>query len=302
VTGLAAEKNTKKRGSNILNSNLLGVIIRLWKNPKGSFGMIVLFLLIVMAVTANQISPYDPVEVNLREKLQMPSSTHWFGTDELGRDILSRVIHGAAVSLQAGLLSVLLGAVVGVTTGLIAGFTGGSIDSVIMRWWDTVLAFPAIFLGIALVALLGPGPMVAILAVGISTMPTFARLTRSIAISAKEVEFVAAEKALGASDWSIMARSILPNCMTPVIVNMSLAIPGAILVEASLSYLGLGAQPPDPTWGNMLREAQLYLKQVPTFSIFPGVFITLVVLGMSFFADGLQDSLDPRRIRAGKRA
>ena len=263
--------------------------------------MIVLLALIAMAVFAEQLAPFDPVELHLRDKLQMPNTTYWFGTDELGRDIFSRVIHGADISLEVGLLAVVLGAFVGVSTGLIAGYTGGTVDSVIMRWWDTILAFPAIFLGIALVAVLGPDPMVAVLAVGINTMPTFARLTRSIAISTKEIEFVAAERALGASNWSIMFKSILPNCLTPVIVNMALAAPGAILVEASLSYLGLGAQPPDPTWGNMLQEAQAYLNRVPTFSIFPGVFITLVVLGMNFFADGLQDALDPRRIRAARR-
>ncbi len=291
----------KKYSRKFSENKLISVFIRLMKNPKGSFGVIVLLSLIIMAIFAQQLAPFDPIELHLKDKLQMPNATYWFGTDELGRDIFSRIIHGADISLEVGLLAVVLGAVIGVSTGLIAGYTGGGVDSVIMRWWDTILAFPAIFLGIALVAVLGPDPMVAVLAVGINTMPTFARLTRSIAISAKEIEFVAAERALGASNWSIMFKSILPNCLTPVIVNMALAAPGAILVEASLSYLGLGAQPPDPTWGNMLQEAQAYLNQVPTFSIFPGVFITLVVLGMNFFADGLQDALDPRRIRAAKR-
>jgi len=304
VNGLNTTKTdseTKKYKRKFSEKKLVSVFIRLTKNPKGLFGMIVLLALIIMAIFAQELAPFDPVELHLRDKLQMPNATYWFGTDELGRDIFSRVIHGADISLEVGLLAVILGAVVGVSTGLIAGYSGGSVDSVIMRWWDTILAFPAIFLGIALVAILGPDPMVAVLAVGINTMPTFARLTRSIAISTKEIEFVSAERALGASNWSIMFKSILPNCLTPVIVNMALAAPGAILVEASLSYLGLGAQPPDPTWGNMLQEAQAYLNQVPTFSVFPGVFITLVVLGMNFFADGLQDALDPRRIRAAKR-
>jgi len=301
LTTTQTDSGNEKYKRKFSENKLVSFFIRLTRNPKGLFGMIVLLALIAMAVFAEQLAPFDPVELHLRDKLQMPNTTYWFGTDELGRDIFSRVIHGADISLEVGLLAVVLGAFVGVSTGLIAGYTGGTVDSVIMRWWDTILAFPAIFLGIALVAVLGPDPMVAVLAVGINTMPTFARLTRSIAISTKEIEFVAAERALGASNWSIMFKSILPNCLTPVIVNMALAAPGAILVEASLSYLGLGAQPPDPTWGNMLQEAQAYLNRVPTFSIFPGVFITLVVLGMNFFADGLQDALDPRRIRAARR-
>jgi len=294
--------NEKKKYRRKFSENkTIAVIIRLWKNPKGSFGVLILLLLIAMAILANQISPFDPIELHLKDKLQAPNTTYWFGTDELGRDILSRIIHGTGVSLESGLFAVLIGAFIGVSTGVFAGYTGGAADSVIMRWWDTFLAFPAIFMGIALAAIMGAGPMVAVLAVAFNTMPTFARLTRSIAISVKETEFVAAEHALGASNWSIMFKSILPNCLTPVLVNIALAAPGAILVEASLSYLGLGSQPPDPTWGNMLREAQGYLKQIPTFAVFPGVFITLVVMGLNFFADGLQDAIDPRRIRAARR-
>ena len=294
--------NEKRKFRRTLSENkTIAVIIRLWKNPKGSFGMIVLLLLVGVAIFANQISPFDPIELHLKDKLQPPSTTYWFGTDELGRDIMSRIIHGTEISLNAGVLAVLIGAFVGVSTGVIAGYTSGAVDAVIMRWWDTVLAFPAIFKGIAFATVLGAGPEVATLAVAFTTMPTFARLTRSIAISIKETEFVAAERALGASDWSIMFKSILPNCLTPIIVNMALAAPSAILIEASLSFLGLGSQPPEPTWGNMLREAQGYLRQNPTFAVFPGIFITLVVLGLNFFADGLQDAIDPRRIRAAKR-
>jgi peptide/nickel transport system permease protein len=291
----------KKYEHEFTENKTIAVIIRLWKNSKGSFGMVVLLVLIALAVFDNQIAPYDPIELHLKDKLQPPNATYWFGTDELGRDILSRIIHGTDVALEAGLFAVLIGAFVGVTTGVIAGYIGGSLDTIIMRWWDTILAFPAIFKGIALAAVLGAGPVVAMLAVAFTTMPTFSRLTRSIAISVKDAEFVAAEQALGASDWSIMFKSILPNCLTPVLVNMALAAPSAILIEASLSFLGLGSQPPDPTWGNMLRAAQGYLRQVPTYAIFPGIFITLVVLGLNFFADGLQDAIDPRRIRAARR-
>jgi peptide/nickel transport system permease protein len=259
--------------------------------------MIVLLLLIVLAVFARQISPYDPYILDVRNKLQAPSIAHLFGTDELGRDILSRVIFGSGISLEIGLFAVTLAALVGVTTGLIAGYMGGIVDAVIMRIWDTILAFPGIFLAIGLVSILGPGPSVAIFAVALTSMPTFARLTRSIAISTKEMEFVTAERALGVSDLQIIFRTILPNCLTPVIVNIAIAAPSAILMEASLSYLGLGSQPPEPSWGNMLQTAQVYISRAPTYGIFPGVALTLVVLGMNFFADGLQDALDPRRTR-----
>lgn len=276
---------------------LSGIITRLLGNRKGTFGLIVLFLLIVLAVFARQISPYDPYNLDVRNKLQGPSIAHLFGTDELGRDILSRVIFGSGVSLEIGLFAVTLAALVGVTTGLIAGYMGGIADAVIMRIWDTILAFPGIFLAIGLVSILGPGPSVAIFAVALTSMPTFARLTRSIAISTKEMEFVTAERALGVSDLQIIFRTILPNCLTPVIVNIAIAAPSAILMEASLSYLGLGSQPPEPSWGNMLQTAQVYISRAPTYGIFPGVALTLVVLGMNFFADGLQDALDPRRTR-----
>ena len=275
----------------------LGVMTRLLRNRKGTFGVIVMLLLIVMAIFAKQISPYSPYLLDVRNKLQGLSVEHLFGTDELNRDILSRVIYGSGVSLQIGLFAVSLAALVGVTTGLIAGYMGGTVDSVIMRIWDTILAFPGIFLAIGLVSILGPGPQVAIFAVGLTSMPTFARLTRSIAISTKEMEFVAAERALGVSDLEIIFRTILPNCLTPVIVNIAIAAPSAILMEASLSYLGLGSQPPEPSWGNMLQTAQVYISRAPTYGIFPGIALTLVVLGMNFFADGLQDALDPRRTR-----
>ncbi len=273
------------------------MVTRLFRSRKGAFGVIVLLLLIIMAVFAKQISPYDPYNLDVRHKLQGPSIAHLFGTDELGRDILSRVIFGSGISLEIGLFAVSLAALIGVTTGLIAGYMGGMVDSVIMRIWDTILAFPGIFLAIGMVSILGPGPSVAIFAVALTSMPTFARLTRSIAISTKEMEFVTAERALGVSDFEIIFRTILPNCLTPVIVNIAIAAPSAILMEASLSYLGLGSQPPEPSWGNMLQTAQVYISRAPTYGIFPGVALTLVVLGMNFFADGLQDALDPRRTR-----
>ena len=268
------------------------------RSPKGSFGLIVITLLVLIALSAPLITPYNPLELNLNAKLQGPTLAHLFGTDELGRDILSRVIFGSRISLEIGLFSVSLAAVVGVTTGLVGGYMGGIFDGIMMRIWDTLLAFPGIFLAIGLVSIFGPGPTATIFAVALTSMPTFARLTRSIAISTKEMDFVEGERALGASNFGIIFRTILPNCLTPAIVNMAIAAPSAILLEATLSFLGLGSQPPNPSWGNMLQTAEVYIFQTPTYGIFPGLALTLVVLGMNFFADGLQDALDPRRTRS----
>lgn len=282
----------------LAESEFLAMLRRLFTNRKGAFGTLVLALLIAMAVFAPQIAPYSPIELHLQDRLAPPSAKYWFGTDELGRDILSRVIFGASLSLQAGLVAVSLAAAVGVLTGLVAGYIGGWLDAVIMRFWDTMLAFPGVFLAIGIVTIVGPGRNNAVIAVAIISMPTFARLVRANTLCFKEMEFVTAARAIGCSDARIMFKTILPNCITPLIVNMAIAAPGAILMEAALSYLGLGSQPPEPSWGNMLQTAQGYLRLSPTYGIFPGAAITLVVLGMNFFADGLQDALDPRRIRA----
>lgn len=294
------QSNSNSKKSFSRKRGFIGICFRLVRSPKGAFGSIILILLIVMTLFGPLLSPYDPLELDVRNKLQGPSIDHLFGTDELGRDILSRIIFGSGVSLKIGILAVALAAVIGVVTGLIAGYAGGIVDAIIMRIWDTLLSFPGIFLAIGIVSILGPGPSVAIFAVALTSMPTFARLTRSIAISTKEMEFVTAEKALGVSDFEIIFRTILPNCLTPVIVNIAIAAPSAILMEASLSYLGLGSQLPEPSWGNMLQTAQIYISRTATYGIFPGLALTFVVLGMNFFADGLQDALDPRRTRTRK--
>lgn len=257
----------------------------------------ILVLLIVLALFGPQLAPHDPIELHLIDQLKPPSAQYWFGTDELGRDILSRIIYGARISLQAGLLAVGIAALIGVPTGLLAGYLGGPFDALIMRIWDTLLAFPAIFLAIGIVTILGPGRMNAVLAVAVINMPAFARLVRATTLSARSKEFVSAARAIGAPHTRIMFRTILPNCIAPLMVQAAIAAPAAILVEASLSFLGLGSQPPDPSWGNMLQSAQAYLYQAPTYGIFPGVAITLVVIGMNFLADGLQDAIDPRRTR-----
>jgi peptide/nickel transport system permease protein len=276
-----------------------GTLVRLFRSPKGAMGTLLLVALVLAAIFGPHLAPYDPIEIQVQDKLLPPSAQHWFGTDELGRDIFSRIIYGARVSLEAGLLAVLLAAVVGVVTGLISGYLGGWFDVVIMRIWDTFLAFPAIFLAIGIVTILGPGQMNATIAVAIINMPTFARLVRATTLSVKNHDYVQAARAMGSKNSRIMFKTIFPNCIAPLMVAMAIAAPAAILVEASLSYLGLGSQPPDPSWGNMLQSAQGYLHRAPTYGIFPGLAITFLVIGMNYFADGLQDAIDPRRARAG---
>jgi peptide/nickel transport system permease protein len=285
----------------LTESPTLGVIMRLLSSRKGAVGTACLVVFIGGAVIGPPLAPYDPNELHLRAQLAAPSALYLFGTDELGRDILSRVVYGIPVALVAGFLAVLLAAIVGSVTGLIAGYSSGWSDAAIMRVWDTLLAFPAIFLAIAIVTIAGPGYKNAIIAVAVINTPTFARLVRATTLSLKQADFVEAARSLGASSSRIMFKTILPNCISPIMVQMAVAVPAAILVEASLSYLGLGSQPPQASWGNMLTSAQGYLYRSPTYGVFPGLAITVVVIGMNYFADGLQDAIDPRRLRGGNR-
>ena len=274
-----------------------GVLRRLVRNRKGALGLAMLGLVGLVALLSPVLVPYDPNEIHLRDQLAGPSATYWFGTDEVGRDILSRVMYSARPAIGAGLVTVVLAALVGALSGLVAGYRGGSIDAVVMRVWDTLLAFPAIFLAIGIVSVLGPGWINAVLAIAILNMPVFSRLVRASTLAARSRDFVTASRAIGCSDWRIMLIHIFPNCLAPLVVQMAIAAPEAILVEASLSFLGLGSQPPDPSWGNMLSAAQGYLYRAPSYALFPGLAITLVVVGMNYFADGLQDALDPQRTR-----
>jgi peptide/nickel transport system permease protein len=276
-----------------------GVLRRLVRNRKGAVGLTILAMLGLVALLCPLLAPYDPTEIHLRDQLAGPSASYWFGTDEVGRDILSRVMYSARPAIGAGLLTIVLAALVGALTGLVAGYRGGWVDAVVMRVWDTLLAFPAIFLAIGIVSVLGPGWINAVLAIAILNMPVFARLVRASTLAARSRDFVAASRAIGCSDWRIMLQHIFPNCLAPLVVQMAIAAPEAILVEASLSFLGLGSQPPEPSWGNMLSAAQGYLYRAPSYALFPGLAITLVVVGMNYVADGLQDALDPRRTRGG---
>jgi ABC-type dipeptide/oligopeptide/nickel transport system permease subunit len=280
-------------------SPVLATARRLTRNRKGIVGLGFLIGLLLVAVIGPFVVPYDPNEVHVADQLAPPSATYWLGTDELGRDVFSRLIAAAWPAVQAGVLAVTLAGLIGSLAGLAAGFFGGWVDAVIGRIWDTLLAFPAIFLAIGIVTILGPGQFSGVLAIAIINMPVASRLVRAVTVSARNADYVEAARALGCSDWRLMSRHILPNCIAPLIVQMAIAAPDAILVEATLSFLGLGAPLPAATWGNMLGSAQTYLARSWTYALMPGLAITLTVIGLNYFADALQDALDPRRIRAG---
>jgi peptide/nickel transport system permease protein len=265
-----------------------------FRNRAAWFGVAVVAALVMLAVGAPVLAPYPPLEPHPADRLTPPSSRYFLGTDDIGRDNLSRIIYGARVSLTVGAISVGLALVVGVALGLASGYRGGAVDAVISRALDGLLAFPAIVLAIALMAVFGPSLYNAMLAIGIIYVPAFARITRANVLSLREQEFVEAARALGAPDRYVVFRAILPNCLSAIIVQASLGVGYAILVEASLSFLGLGIQPPDPSWGSMLSQGRNFLHQAWWFATFPGLAIFLTVLGLNFVGDGLREALDPR--------
>jgi peptide/nickel transport system permease protein len=255
-------------------------------------GIIVFFLLI--GIFAPVIAPYDPIAQDLVHNLKPPSSAHWFGTDDMGRDVLSRVLYGARISITIGFSSVIGSLVVGAILGLLAGYYGKWVDTIISRVFDVLLAFPSILLAIAIVAMLGPGLFNALLAIAIINIPTFGRLIRSKVLSVKQEEYIVAARAQGMSQRRLIFRHVLPNSWTPLIVQATLGIATAILDAAALGFLGLGAQPPQAEWGKMLSDSRQYIMTAPWTVIFPGVSIMLSVLGFNLFGDGLRDALDPK--------
>jgi peptide/nickel transport system permease protein len=267
---------------------------RFGKNRLALLGAAVIILMVIAAVFAPWIAPYDPEKQYGRDALQSPSWRYLFGTDNVGRDTLSRVIFGARVSLFVGLTSMIIAAVIGIPLGLIAGYYGGVLETVTMRAMDTVLAFPAVLLAIFIVAVLGPSLNNAIIAVGIIYVPAFARVTRANVLSVREKEFVEASRCLGASDVRVMLRSVLPNCLSPLVVQFSLGVGYAMLVEAGLSFLGLGVQPPTPAWGQMVGLARNFITLTPWLITFPGIAVFLSVLAFNFIGDGLREAMDPR--------
>lgn len=258
------------------------------------FGLVLSVLLLLAAILAPRIAPYRPDEIHPIDSLMAPSARYWLGTDDLGRDILSRIIFGARVSLMVGTIAIGIAAAAGVSLGLVAGFLGGRVDGLIMRVMDALLAFPAILLAIALMAVLGPSLENAMIAIGIISIPAFARITRANVLSLREQEFVEAARALGGGGLYLALVVILPNCLSPIIVQASLGVGNAILVEAALSFLGLGVQPPEPSWGSMLAFGRSLLGQAPWYATFSGLAIFVTVLALNFLGDGLREALDPR--------
>ena len=271
-------------------------LVRTARNRMGAFGLGILALLVVVAAGAPLLSPYHPNEQHDGDELVSPVRAYPLGTDELGRDILSRVIWGARVSLLVGLVAVGLGAGLGIPTGLVAGYFGGWLEATIMRIWDALLAFPGILTGIAVVTVLGPGAFNVAIALAIVNVPEFSRLTRACVLRERERDYVLAARCLGGSDWRLIARHLLPNCLPPLLVQLSLSMGFAVLLEASLSFLGLGTQAPDPSWGSMLNDSRTFLRQAPWYGIFPGVALAILLIGLNYLSDALRLALDPRRI------
>jgi ABC-type dipeptide/oligopeptide/nickel transport system permease subunit len=270
------------------------LFFRLLRNRLALVGMIITFIVIVVAALAPIIAPYDPLEIRLSDRLKPPDSTYLLGADHLGRDILSRIIYGAQITLEVGVISVALGTIIGLIAGAAAGYMGKQVDNVIMSIMDAIYAFPAILLALALVAAFGPGLVTVMTAIALHRIPIFARTVRSSILSEKEKEYIEAARCIGQRELAILVRHILPNIVAPIIVVTTTYFASAIIVEASLSFLGLGIPPPEASWGVMLNDGRKYMEQMPHVVVYPGIAISLTVLGFNLLGDGLRDVLDPR--------
>jgi peptide/nickel transport system permease protein len=259
-----------------------------------TLGLVITLLLVLTAAVSLVYTPRDPLEMSITGRLQGPSAANPLGTDQFGRDLLSRIMAGAVTSILVGVIAVGIGMGVGVALGMLSGYFGGWLDEAFMRLMDAVQGFPAILSALLITAVFRPGIAISMVAIGVAFLPVFARLTRGSFLALRDREFVLAARALGAGDPALIARHILPNTLSPLIVQATISFPVAILAEAALSYLGLGTQPPYPSWGLMLKEAQNFLGLSPWFAIFPGGAIALTVLGLNLLGDGLRDLLDPK--------
>lgn len=277
-----------------LSRTVVPFLRRFARHRMGVLGAFLVLAVVTISLLAPVIAPYDPADQNPRQRLQGPSARHLLGTDEFGRDVFSRVVFGSRISLMVGTIPVLMALGAGVPLGLLSGMGGPVADNAVMRLMDALLSFPSILLAIAIVAMLGPGLGNAMVAIGIINIPYFARLVRGQVLVLRELDFVEAARALGASQARVAAAHILPNTLSPLIVQASLTIATAIIAESSLSFLGLGAQPPAPAWGIMLKQGYGYLLQNPTVSVSPGAAIFITVLGFNLLGDALRDVLDPR--------
>jgi peptide/nickel transport system permease protein len=278
-----------------LNLNLRPLWLFCKRKPLGAVGAVLLFAFIGVAILAPALATHDPDLNNYRARVKPPSAEHWFGTDGFGRDIYSRVVYGARLSMYVGVLATLLGTTLGALAGLLSGFLGGRIDQFIQRCADVLFTLPGLVLAMAIVTMLGPSMLNVVIAIAIPRLPSTNRVIRSAVLSAKESLYVEASRAIGCHSWRIMLRHLLPNVTAPYIVIATAGLSGAILVEASLSFLGLGVPPPAPSWGRMLSvEGMRYFETAPWMAIFPGIFISAAVFGANLFGDALRDVLDPK--------
>lgn len=292
-----AIKNTEsetvdKRGNGL--RKFKEVFYRMKKNKLAMFGLFIIILLIITAVFADYIAPYDFSTNDLENQFSKPSKEHIFGTDEFGRDIFSRIVYGSRISLQVGFISVGIALVLGVSLGAIAGFYGGKVDIALMRFIDILQALPDILLAIAIMAVLGPGLANLMIAVGIASIPGYARIVRSSVLSIKNNEYIEAAKSNGSSDFRIVMKHIIPNCLAPIIVQATLGVAYAIINAAGLSFIGLGLEPPTPEWGAMLSGGRAYIRDYPHMTMFPGLAIVITIFALNVLGDGLRDALDPK--------
>jgi peptide/nickel transport system permease protein len=267
---------------------------RLVKSRGATSGGVIFGLFVFMALAAPLLTPYDPIRLNVVESLEPPSARHWLGTDQFGRDVLARVIYGARVSMAMGVVAVTISVVLGLALGLVSGYYCGTVDLLVMRLVDVMLAFPGILLALVIIAVLGPNLGSAMIAVGVSGMPLFVRVVRSSTLTVRALQYVEAAQAAGSSDARVLVRHVLPNVLTPIIVLVTLGIPSAIVAGAALSFLGLSVKPPTPDWGEMLSKGRAFMGTAWWLSTFPGLAIAVIVLAINRFGDGLRDALDPR--------
>ena len=282
-----------------MNAQMSGPYREFWKRFRANrfavAGLVVIMALFLISLSATLITPYDPDAIDAWNVLLPPSASHWFGTDELGRDVFTRVIYGARVSLKVGFVAVGIAVVIGTVIGLLAGFYGGWVDAVLMRLVDIMLCFPTFFLILAVIAMLEPSIWYIMVIIGLTGWMGVARLVRAEVLSLKSRDFVLAARVLGASDRRIIFRHILPNALSPVLVSATLGVAGAILTESALSFLGIGVQPPTPSWGNILTSGKDYIEFAWWLSLFPGVAILVTVLSYNLVGEGIRDALDPRK-------
>lgn len=283
-----------------MNKNRRGqwkdVLKRLAKNKGALCGGVILVILIFIALFADLFIDYDVQVIgqNVAERLQGPSSAHWFGTDEVGRDIFARIMYGTRYSLSVGIVAVMIGLVIGVTLGACAGYFGGTIENVIMRGIDILGAIPGILLAIVIVSVMGQSIFILMLAIGITSVPQFVRITRAAVLTVKNEEYIEASKTIGLSHWKIIFKHVLPNCLSPIIVQTTLRVASAIISASGLSFLGLGVPAPQPEWGALLSAGRKYIRDYSYMTIFPGLAIMITVLSLNLVGDGLRDALDPK--------